>query len=251
MSRFALTLPSNSSADYYPNNTVAKYVTKLPEKIELDGEWEVGLAEISFPSAVENVISDRCYYNLYINESVTRKIVLPPGNHKRVYTLIDVLHKEQLDQTGMRRVLVEFNDDGGRIFMQIYNNAAIQFSPDLARLLGLDEDVTYSQKLTAPLAPSLKIANIHSVYVYCDILEHVAVGDTRAPLLRIIDKPGKLRGNVHQTLNPILHIPVQKKNFDTVEINIMTDTGVPVPFLGGKSFVVLEFRRVVHPLFGI
>ena len=49
MSRFYLTLPSNSSMDYYPQNTVAQYTTKLNSTIELDSDWEVGLTEISFP----------------------------------------------------------------------------------------------------------------------------------------------------------------------------------------------------------
>jgi len=43
-------------------------------------------------------------------------------------------------------------------------------------------------------------------------------------------------------MNPPLFVPLQKKNFDTIEINIMTDTGQPVPFVGGKSVVVLEFK---------
>jgi len=42
LSRFHLTLPSNSSMDYYPENTVARFTTKLPNNIDLDGEWEVG-----------------------------------------------------------------------------------------------------------------------------------------------------------------------------------------------------------------
>jgi len=91
------------------------------------------------------------------------------------------------------------------------------------------------------------------VYVYCDILEYVPVADTKAPLLRIVDKPRRSHGNVHQVLNPTLYVPLQKNNFDTLEINnnIMTDSGVSVLFLVGKSFVVLEFRRVVHPYFSI
>jgi len=40
-----------------------------------------------------------------------------------------------------------------------------------------------------------------------------------------------------------------KKCFDSVEINIMTDTGVSVPFNSGKSFVVLEFRRAAYKYF--
>jgi len=33
------------------------------------------------------------------------------------------------------------------------------------------------------------------------------------------------------------------KNFDTIEINIVTDEGVPFPFVDGKLVVVLEFKR--------
>jgi len=44
-------------------------------------------------------------------------------------------------------------------------------------------------------------------------------------------------------------MPLQKKCFDSVEINLMTDSGFPVPFLFGKSFVVLEFHRVVYKYF--
>ena len=58
-------------------------------------------------------------------------------------------------------------------------------------------------------------------------------------------------GNAHRVMNQVLYVPLQKKCFDTVEINIMTDTGLPVPFLPGKSFAVLEFHRVVHLYFAI
>jgi len=48
--------------DYYPENTTAKFTTKLSGAIELEGKWEVGLAEISTPSAVHNVVNGYCYY---------------------------------------------------------------------------------------------------------------------------------------------------------------------------------------------
>jgi len=50
--------------DYYPQNTVAQYTTKLNGRIELDGEWEVGLTEISFPFDVDNVPEGECYFVL-------------------------------------------------------------------------------------------------------------------------------------------------------------------------------------------
>jgi len=74
MNRFYVTLLSNSSADYYHENTVARYTTKLADKIELESEWEVGLAEISFPSEVENVVYGQCYVDLYINDVLIRRM---------------------------------------------------------------------------------------------------------------------------------------------------------------------------------
>ena len=52
--------------DYYPKNTVAQYTTKLNSMIELDGDWEIGLTEISIPSHVHNVIEGQCYFNIYL-----------------------------------------------------------------------------------------------------------------------------------------------------------------------------------------
>jgi len=78
MSRFYVTLPSNSSMDYYPNNTVARFTTKPNSLIELEGDWEVGLTEISFPSFVENVMEGHSYYNIYVNGQILCKITLEP-----------------------------------------------------------------------------------------------------------------------------------------------------------------------------
>jgi len=49
---------------------------------------------------------------------------------------------------------------------------------------------------------------------------------------------------MHQVLNPPVYVPLQKKHFDTIEINIVSDTGEAVPFADGKSVVVLEFKRI-------
>jgi len=47
-------------------------------------------------------------------------------------------------------------------------------------------------------------------------------------------------------MNPVQYVPRQKKCFDTVTVSIILDSGTPVPFLAGKTVVVLEFRRAIH-----
>ena len=55
VSSFYMTLPSNSSMTIFPNNTVAEYKVKLPEQVDLSGNWEVGLASITFTHTWFNI----------------------------------------------------------------------------------------------------------------------------------------------------------------------------------------------------
>ena len=46
---FYVTLPSDSSSKYFPENKVSHFYTRLPTPIELRGDWEVGLVEFKYP----------------------------------------------------------------------------------------------------------------------------------------------------------------------------------------------------------
>ena len=54
-SEFYVTLPSNSSMQYFPDNKTSNLVAKLSRTPQLDGEWEVGLAEIVYPHTWYNI----------------------------------------------------------------------------------------------------------------------------------------------------------------------------------------------------
>jgi len=89
----------------------------------------------------------------------------------------------------------------------------------------------------------------NTMYVYCDLIEHVIVGDTRVPLLRTFGMEKSLGDVVHRTFPNLFYVPLQKKHFDSVEINIMTDAGDAMPFAFGKSVVILHLRRSNNPYF--
>jgi len=86
---------------------------------------------------------------------------------------------------------------------------------------------------------------VQTLFIYCDILEHVIVGDVMAPLLRIVDmKRKQSHGKMHKTPHALLYVPLQKKQFDRIKTNTMTDTGDPVHFVDGKMVTILEFKRL-------
>ena len=58
-SEFYLVLPSNASMVTHPNNTLSQYITNLPRRISLSGDWECGLTEIHYPHDWYNVRNAR------------------------------------------------------------------------------------------------------------------------------------------------------------------------------------------------
>jgi len=251
MSRFHLTLPSNSSMDLsgpqWHNSR-----RNCPNTIDLDGEWEVGLSVISVPSHVHNVVESLCYYDIYLANTFIRSINHTPGQYRRLRELLADLHRlqrEQIPLQSLEPLYVEFSyeSNSGKVRMTYLGSAPrriqVEFSPDLARLLGYDHSLRYMRHRRLSKFTSNLRGRIHSVYAYCDVLEHVPVGDTKAPLLRSVTYIGSLIRCCTSRC--------RKKSFDTVDINMRTDFGTSVPFLSGKSFVVLELRRVIRPYFSI
>ena len=80
-SNFYLTLLSNSSKLYFPQNTSTHFCTQLPKTIHLDGEWVVGLAELQYPcsflSLQENENNIKCRYAISkpINNDVLNSVL--------------------------------------------------------------------------------------------------------------------------------------------------------------------------------
>lgn len=55
MKNFYMTLLSNSSMAYYPENKTSSFTVQLPRYMCLDGDWEVALVEIHYPYTFSNV----------------------------------------------------------------------------------------------------------------------------------------------------------------------------------------------------
>ena len=53
---------------YYPDNSASHYFTKLPQDINLTGNYEVGLSEIQFSNTYLNIRENDCYFHLVAAE---------------------------------------------------------------------------------------------------------------------------------------------------------------------------------------
>ena len=62
MSSFTIELVSNASFDCYRNNTLSSFTNFLPEQINFDGEWEVAIKKMSYPSLYQNITEGKFFY---------------------------------------------------------------------------------------------------------------------------------------------------------------------------------------------
>jgi len=93
-------------------------------------------------------------------------------------------------------------------------------------------------------------AGITSLYIYCDVLEMSVLGNTEVPLLRIVSIPDQKHGAIISKIyEHIRYVPLQKKHFDSIEIDIRDSYGEKIAFENGVVIVTLHFRRVHNPLF--
>ena len=76
-----LTLPSNASMSLYPGNTLTNYITALPQRVRLEGQWECGLVEIQYCHSWYNVRRENAWFAVV---SGSDHSVIRRGGSKRV-----------------------------------------------------------------------------------------------------------------------------------------------------------------------
>ena len=85
----------------------------------------------------------------------------------------------------------------------------------------------------------------HALFIYSSIVNHQILGDTLAPLLRVVCPDSKNIGsNVasEKYIKPY-YVDIARKYIDVIDIQIRTTTGRLYPFIGGNPVILkLHFR---------
>lgn len=285
MSHFYLTLPSNSSEKYYQNNTLTHFFTKLHNDISLNGEWEAALVEIMYPRNWYNVDEqymivkceecDGCV-DTHVTEDVIDyelQVRVPSGYYSTMEELIEMLNNaisKEFSKDIISPAVLQAIAKGGKtfrvdeklwprfryykpsrhVYLSMQAGMTVTLTNKLAMILGLETETYASHAVTVRSNLTSDIeGGLHAMYVYCDLLECVPVGDTAVPLLRIVKVGGQRDEMVQIEYDQPRYFPLQKKVFDSVEIDIRDDTGEHISFDSGKLIVTLHFRRAKDSYF--
>ena len=236
--------------DYYPDNKISQFVTQLPQPIRLEGQWEVGLVEIIYPHTWFNIPhreEDRTFTVQAPDPTrpghyVGYTFILPKGFYTIETLLLRIEDKANrvLNLTTNERVRLSY-DPVTRVVSSDLNDLALYVPEAMKSMFGITFDAFNPRRNQSDTV--IDMDPLNSLYIYCDLVEPRVVGDTSVPLLRVTPAEGKHGEMVCKTYENVHYIPVQRKQFQTLEIYIRDDTGHRVPFECGKSIVTLHFRR--------
>jgi hypothetical protein len=276
--QFYIHLPSDSSLDVYPDNTIAKFSTKLARSVDLDGAYDVGLSEIIYPADYYNVDNRERDYSFGIkqrNFDTDGKIVQEIDRFKiqiksdLYYTRQEFLEKinTEINTNLIRlhipveivmkidvsdRVVITIARSGPQVAVDIQEEGLIlkmffELSSQFSKRLGFDKSVSISVDDSTPHRAKNKFDLFMGkklMYVYSDVVTYSLVGDVSVPLLRVCSLPEPSTNNtIHLSFPDIHYKPVQKSHFDTIDISINTEEGMLMPFQSGKVLITLHFRR--------
>lgn len=129
-----------------------------------------------------------------------------------------------------------------KVLLIVPQNCEIKLGRGLADMLGFVEDFFSSGHYISKYPLELH-AGITEIFVYTDLIESHRVGDSYAPLLRIIPCMDEKNQQIVKNYETPLYFPLRKNFIDTIEIELKTTTGKNVTFSGGKTYVILSFRR--------
>ena len=159
-SDFYLTLPSNASMKMFPDNTLAHYITDLPRRIDLTGEWECGLAEIQYPHTWYNIGKYDTW--VFLNETIAMGLTLSAkisaGYYKSPMTLMNHVNKG-LNTMVTEKVRAKLSYTAITPKMTLHMTPGTEFTVPhrsaLGRMLGFEPSVVSSPPSLASAGPSV------------------------------------------------------------------------------------------------
>ena len=246
--------------------------------------WEVAIAEFSYPHSWYNIEPTVSYikcmkYNSDMISYVQKNF--PPG-HYTGPTLATRLNA-CLEQCGMNSNF-NYEGGSNMLRLELHPDEGLLLPEKLALMMGWqnENEFTYSTEEYAPnihgrVNPEIIVSlfpdravdgyeeverpvylpqhiypencldlnpNTHHLYIYCNLVNEIVVGDIFAKLLRTVSTRSEDYGQyVTRTFTTPHYIPLASSFENFVEISIRDDVGRLIPFESGKVIVTLHFRK--------
>ena len=261
MESFTIDLVSNASAQLFPDNTVSSFTNFLAEQLNLDGQWEVAISEISYPSRYQNVTEGKfMFFDKKLSKS-SEFYHLEPGLYPSIPDIVEAMNiliqGRHNHNENCIKVKVSRKTQKVEIYLANKTSGLAFFSTDLGHTFGSNVGKEFGVMLRGkgPHKPEFAydIVRIHSLMTYADLIEYNIVDDTKTPLLPCFPFGSKLKAediittgqymNHHKFSEPQFR-PLLRNAFHSIHIDLRDTSGEKIPFVFvGITRLVLMFTK--------
>ena len=251
---FYVTLPSNTKSSQ--DNKTNDFLIELSKPLNLDGVWEVGLAEISYPFSwntlgVSKKAQDR---NMVFKKgAVARGFNIPPGHYDSPQELVDMIN--QFLPWKSREFMFLYDKRTKRVILNIPEEIRLLYmGRELMYILGFDfpkpnvpNGSINSSAFRAPHALDIT-GGISHLWIYSDLVQPQIVGDQMADLLATVSIKGggaAFGSMISERFERPHFVPSLTTCINSIKIRIKLHNGRLFPFQFGYVLLKLCFRKKV------
>ena len=182
MSSFTVELVSNASFDCYPINTLSSFPNFLREQINFDGDLEVAITELLYPSLYQNITEGKFFY---LDEATpdtkpSDHYTLDPGLYPSISHIVNEMNRKfperEKYETTPNKLHVNKITQRKSLSLPNQNSLLFIFSADLCHVFGCEEVVCGMGVFMSGDGPHFPkfpydIVRIHTLMIYSDIVE--------------------------------------------------------------------------------
>ena len=253
---------SNASGELFPDNTLSPCTNFLPEQVNLEGQRQVAISEISYPSMYQNITEGKFkFFDENLSKS-TSTYSIEHGLFTSITDIVEAMNRliQERNNHNETCITVKVSRRTQKVVNMLANDSSgLAFcSTDLGHIFGNNVGNEFGVLMNgkSPHEPEFAydIVRIQSLMIYSDLVEYNIVGDTKAPLLRCFLFISKLKGGDIKTTGQYMNCqtfinlqfrPLLKNSFHFIHIDLRGTSGEKIPFVSvGITQLVLMFRKV-------
>ena len=179
MESFTIECVSNASAQLFPDNTLSSFTNFSQEQLNLDGQWEVAISEMSYPSMYQNVTEGKfMFFDKKLSKS-SELYYLEPGLYPSITDIVEALnlliHERHNHSENCIKVKVSRRTQKVEIYLANEASGLAFFSTDLGHILESNVGNEFGVMLRGkgPHKPSFAydIVHTHSLMIYTDLID--------------------------------------------------------------------------------
>ena len=267
MDSFTIELVSNASGELFSDNTLSSFTNFLPQQLNLEGQGEVAISEISYPSMYQIITEWKVkFFDEKLSKS-TSTYNLEPGLYTSITDFVEAMNRliQERNNHSETCITVKVSRRTQKVVIKLANDTSgpAFCNTDLGHIFDNNVGNEFGVLLIGkgPHEPDFayNIVRVHSLMIHSDVAEYNLVGDTKVPWLRCFPFNSKLRGGDiittgqymnYQTFSNLQFRPLLKSFFRSIHIDLRNTSGEKTPFLSvGITRLVLMYRMVSNILF--